>query len=288
MRRGATVGVKGSLNVLTLVGAKESEEVVVKRVGRRLDRFLAEWERRVRDESPQAGLEPQFAEAGTGTFNLEETVPRAPMPPLSAELRQTQQIPISPAFAEQLGEASRLAQAEQALVRVNVSARSAAAVPLDLEAVLVQPGTVPSVREESSFGGSSDLTQIKTPFVQPESLKPAPPPAQPLKPAAPPPPPPAKSAPKSAPKASTPALPEKTEKESHSIPQASEASFSEMPASQIFAHGPSPRGAERDGGVFSLRVFSVVLQPAFLVSLLLTGAVLLFAYAMLGGEEFLP
>ena len=286
--------------MLTLVGAKESEEVVVKRVGRRLDRFFTDWEKRLKEEVLEPST-PQFPEAGTATYNTEETVPRAPMPPPTVELRQTKQIPLSPAFAEKLTEASRLAQIQQAQKKA-------------------------LAETESSFGVDShnDFTQIKAPLVPPSALaplaisvagpkSPLPPPAgspppRPPVPSKPPPaastlPPPPMSRPRhgqaptsdslevaevaSAMASSMRGFGEDTARYGAIIPSSHASQFSEMPASQIFAQGPTHSASESTFGGRS-GVLSVLLHPAFLVSLLLTVAALLLGYHLLGGEEFLP
>jgi hypothetical protein len=79
--------------VQPLVPPKESEEIVVRRISRRLERLFAEWERKPKPENPLT-----FAKTD-------------PAPVIEVDLRSTQKIPISPAFAEQLKEASGTAHA---------------------------------------------------------------------------------------------------------------------------------------------------------------------------------
>ena len=56
--------------------------------------------------------------------------------------------------------------------------------------------------------------------------------------------------------------------------------FAEMPASQIFAHGPVVR--------FHTAGTAFYLHPAFYVTLLATAAILLFAYHFAFGDDFRP
>gem|GEM_PF-6512365 len=319
--------------MVQLLGTKESEEVVIRRVSRRLTTFLTNAENRFKTELDAAeGIadfasslsSPQFPEAGTATYNIEDTVPRGGMPP--ADLRSTQQIPLSPAFAEKLGEASRLAQiaanaqlAADAQVAADEVPRppsrppSRPPLPPQKAHASHSPQTPPVPRADTpqfptidASGSFShvDHTQIKTPpgpaphavplhTPHVKSRQTPPPPSAPSYV------PPQNDAPRSsyiaaaleeADASKTPSAPENiprpnwdpfegTHTQATDGTRRNEA-YSETPASQIFVHSPAP-GTMGVGSSFFL-------HPAFYVTLLVTAALLLFAYHFVYGQEFRP